>query len=554
VRRIPRATSGVLCHHPRMHRPDGRRRAPRLSPLAAIALAATIVVACSPAGSGPGATATPAAPSAAPASAAARLAATASPATVEAAATPSLVPIVPVRDFRSTTVAVDRGDLEAALAGTGGYEALEVVASDATGILAALDLEVPAGAGLVLASSPEALVKDLAAHRGRLGILRASEVGPGVRALAWGKRSLFGVGRVRDLGAWPLMADLPKEEGAPAFDPADLWTFVAAGDVMLDRGVYLQLVDGGRGADFPFAGGRARITGRTCCSSFGWALPKTARTGDAGAVRDLLEGADRSIVNLEGPAPRRATFHAEGTSFSFQQGLLDGLVNAGIDIVSLANNHIGNAGRRGVVETVAALDRIGIDHVGAGATASVARTPATFAVRGVRVAVLAYDAIAPGYAAGAARPGSAGLSGTGPAADIRAARRSGADVVIVYPHWGVEYRATATASQRTWAHRMIDAGADLVIGNHAHWAAAMEVYKGRPIWYALGDFVFDIVRSEETEEALVLELTFDGPTLVQARMHPTVILDASQPNLLDAKSGRVVLDRVYAGSGSLLPW
>jgi poly-gamma-glutamate synthesis protein (capsule biosynthesis protein) len=101
---------------------------------------------------------------------------------------------------------------------------------------------------------------------------------------------------------------------------------------------------------------------------------------------------------------------------------------------------------------------------------------------------------------------------------------------------------------------MIDAGADLVIGNHAHWAAAMEVYKGRPIWYALGDFVFDIVRSEETEEALVLELTFDGATLVQARMRPTIILDASQPNLLDVRSGQAVLDRVYAGSGHLLPW
>jgi len=127
-------------------------------------------------------------------------------------------------------------------------------------------------------------------------------------------------------------------------------------------------------------------------------------------------------------------------------------------------------------------------------------------------------------------------------------------VVVVYPHWGVEYRATPTAGQRSWAHRMIDAGADLVIGNHAHWAAAMEVYKGRPIWYALGNFVFDQTWSEETMEGLVLELTFDGASLVQARMHPTVILDASQPNLLDAKSGRVVLGRVYEGSGRLLPW
>ncbi len=537
-----------------MHRPGVTRRAPRLFALASLALAAAIAAACSPVGSGPGAATTLPMSSTAPASPAAWPTAPASPSTVEAAAAPSLVPIVPVRDFRSTTVAVDRDDMEAALAGTGAYEALEIVESDATAVLEALELAAPAGANLVLASSPQALAKDLVAHRGRLGILRASQVGPGVRALAWGKRSLFGVDRVRDLASWPLMADLPADDGTPAFDPSGLWTFVATGDVMLDRGVYLQLVERGRGADFPFDGGRARITGRTCCSSFGWVLPRTVRTGDAGAVRDLLEGADRSIVNLEGPAPKRASFHAEGTSFSFRQDLLQGLANAGIDIVSLANNHIGDAGKKGIVETVAALDRLGIDHAGAGASEKAARAPATFAVGGVSVAVLGYDGVAPGYAARGAKPGSASLSAHDPAADIRAARRAGADVVIVYPHWGVEYRATPTSSQRTWAHRMVDAGADLVIGNHAHWSAALEVYKGRPIWYALGNFVFDQTWSEETMEGLVLELTFDGASLVQARMHPTIILDASQPNLLDAKSGRVVLDRVYEGSGRLLPW
>jgi hypothetical protein len=502
-----------------MHRPGLPRRTPRLLTLASAALVAVIAASCAPAEGALSPTAASPAPATVPASPAARSAAPAAASTVEAAATPAGVPIVVVRDFRSTTIAVDRDDLEAALAGTGAYEALEIVESDATAVLEALDLAPPDGANLVLASSPQALTKDLAAHRGRLGILRASQVGPGVRALAWGKRSLFGVGRVRDLGAWPLMADLPAEDGASAFDPADLWTFVAAGDVMLDRGVYLQLVERGRGADFPFAGGRARITGRTCCSSFGWVLPRAVRTGDAGAVRDLLEGADRSIVNLEGPAPTRASFHAEGTSFSFRQDLVEGLANAGIDIVSLANNHIGDAGKKGIVETVAALDRIGIDHAGAGASEKAARAPATFAVGGVSVAVLGYDGVAPGYAARGAKPGSASLS-----------------------------------AQRTWAHRMIDAGADLVIGNHAHWAAAMEVYKGRPIWYALGNFVFDQTWSEETMEGLVLELTFDGASLVQARMHPTIILDASQPNLLDAKSGRVVLDRVYKGAGRLLPW
>ncbi len=514
-----------------MHRAVRPGRRPSLARILAVAFVAAVAALCaSPAGPVIAANAAPAAPAAAS------------------------VPLVVVADFRSTLTAVDRDDLRAALAGSGRHGALELVSADADAVLLALGLAATDGRHLVLAASPDVLSRDLAAHRDRLGILRASQVGPSVRALAWGKRALFGVGRVRDLDAWPLMAELPADGGAAAFDPADLWTFVAAGDVMLDRGVRRAIVQPGHGVDFPFDGGTARIVGRRCCSPLGWVLPVAVRTAAAGSVRALLAGADRSIVNLEGPAPVHATYHADGLTFNFTQASLVGLANAGIDIVSLANNHIGNAARRAIVETVAALDRLGIDHAGAGATSKAARAPATFTVGDVRVAVLAYDAIAPRYAAGATTPGSAGLSGAGPAADIRAARRAGADVVIVYPHWGVEYRATPTSGQRSWAHRMIDAGADLVIGNHAHWAAAMEVYKGRPIWYALGDFVFDIVRSEETEEGLILELTFRGPTLVQARMRPTVILEASQPNLLDAASGRVVLDRVYTGSGRLLPW
>jgi poly-gamma-glutamate synthesis protein (capsule biosynthesis protein) len=141
-------------------------------------------------------------------------------------------------------------------------------------------------------------------------------------------------------------------------------------------------------------------------------------------------------------------------------------------------------------------------------------------------------------------------AGTAPA-DIKAAKAAGAQIVIVYPHWGIEYKTGPTAAQKRLAHQMIDAGADMIIGNHAHWAGAMEVYKGKPIWYELGNFVFDQTWSEQTEEGLVLELTFSGSTLVQAWVHPTIILDGAQPNLLDPTSGKAVLARVY---GALLPW
>jgi poly-gamma-glutamate synthesis protein (capsule biosynthesis protein) len=101
---------------------------------------------------------------------------------------------------------------------------------------------------------------------------------------------------------------------------------------------------------------------------------------------------------------------------------------------------------------------------------------------------------------------------------------------------------------------MIDAGADIVIGNHPHYVQAMEVYKGKPIWYALGNFVFDQTWSEQTEEGLTLELSFNGATLVQAWMHPTLDLNSCQPNFLDPASGKFVMDQLYTASKKTLPW
>ena len=145
--------------------------------------------------------------------------------------------------------------------------------------------------------------------------------------------------------------------------------------------------------------------------------------------------------------------------------------------------------------------------------------------------------------------------GTNSAGAIEAARQAGAQVVIVFPHWGTEYDPTPFAGQQALAHAAIEAGADMVIGNHAHWAGAVEVYEGKPIWYALGNFIFDQTWSEPTMEGMTLELTFDGAELVQARMRPHIILDKAQPNFLDpAGDGRVVMGQVFDASKGLLPW
>jgi poly-gamma-glutamate capsule biosynthesis protein CapA/YwtB (metallophosphatase superfamily) len=488
------------------------------------------------------------------------------PTTIEPAPAPQVpgpvaladVPIVPVTQFRATQTSTSPAEAAAVLDGTSSrYVALELVKGEADEILAALKLDRPADAArLVLATDRDALARDLTANRKRLAFLRADAVEPDVRALGWGGVALFGVDRVRKLGEWPLTARLPAPTAAAAFDPATTWTLFAGGDIMLDRGVYETLAVKGKGANFPFNGGTAEITGRCKnCSPLGWDTPYTRRTGNAGAVRHVVSQADIAIANFENPAPDKPSWHRSGTVFSAAPRFIDGLADAGIDYVSLANNHIRDAGGSGLLQTIKNVTKRGIAVSGAGKNLAAARKPAVLEAAGTKVAILGYDAIAGSYHATATKIGSAPLTAANVKADVAAARRAGADVVIVFPHWGTEYDPTPFANQKKLAHMAIDAGADMVIGNHAHWAAAMEIYGGKPIWYALGNFVFDQTWSEPTMEGITLELTFRGSELVQVGLRPHIILDKAQPNFLDpAGSGRVVMGQVYQASKGLLPW
>ncbi len=481
--------------------------------------------------------------------------------------TPTVVlrALVPVTGFRAAWSETSAEEIAAVLAGTSKrYTAIEVVGEQLAEVSAALRLGPdPVDPARLLVVPDVATVRaDLAAHRDRLAFLLVDDVDPSVRALGWEGVTLFGGDRVSTLAEWPLQAAFTYPAGtAPApppliYDPASAWTLVAGGDILLDRGVAKTIKTDGKGVNFPFDGGTATITSRYCCSSFGWELPRVERTGDAGAVRALLQSADLAIANFENPAPDAFRFHASGTVFTADPALIEGLANAGIDWVSLANNHIRDAGARGITDTIGSLDRWGIAHSGAGSGTIAAHQAAILEAGGIEVALLGYDTIAPSYWTDTEdRVGSAGMTEAALKADVAAARAAGADLVIVFPHWGVEYTTRISAQQTRLGHAAIDAGADMVIGNHPHWAGALEIYAGKPIWYALGNFVFDQTWSEPTMEGITLELTFDASRLVQVNMRPHLILDKAQPNFMDpAGSGAVVMSQVFAASKGLLDW
>jgi len=160
--------------------------------------------------------------------------------------------------------------------------------------------------------------------------------------------------------------------------------------------------------------------------------------------------------------------------------------------VCLANNHTGDFGKGAFARQLTMFDDAGLPHFGGGRNRHDARRPLILERNGVRVALLGYDGFPPrSFAAGDDRPGVAWLVESDVVADIRAAREQRADIVVPFLHWGREGTPEPKQSQRELARRLIDAGASAVIGAHPHVTQTIDVYKGRPIVYSLGNFVFD---------------------------------------------------------------
>jgi len=167
----------------------------------------------------------------------------------------------------------------------------------------------------------------------------------------------------------------------------------------------------------------------------------------------------------------------------------------------------------------------------------------------LRVAILAYNGIGGAPNATATSAGAAALSLTTATADIKAARAAGADVVIVFPHWGVEYTDSLNAQQASLGPALLKAGADAVLGGHSHWAGPIRVIGGKLVVYSMGDFIFDLVHDTRTQEGMLVELTFSGRHLSQVVLRPTVIVGAVQPGfLLPAYGGTKLLAAIRSAS------
>jgi hypothetical protein len=268
-------------------------------------------------------------------------------------------------------------------------------------------------------------------------------------------------------------ATAPAPDGAgrsprPTGGSTQRLSMIAVGDIMTDRNV-----------------GKA-IAARGCESI----LAK---------VRDFTADADISVANLETPLSSVGSHDPQACVFRARPETVKVLVDGGFDIVSLANNHTLNAGREGVLQTLDVLEKNKVQYCGA--WRDKARTgEVTYLAAGaapVRLGFIGMTDLSFGH--GSYNKVSADRSNL--AAQIKQAKRN-CDLVIVSIHWGDEYKPLPNQRQRNTAHAAINAGADLVLGHHPHTLEGIEAYKGKPILYSMGNFVFDQREGERMESAI----------------------------------------------------
>lgn len=207
-----------------------------------------------------------------------------------------------------------------------------------------------------------------------------------------------------------------------------------------------------------------------------------------------IQAADFFMTNEEFPFSTRGT-PAPDKQFTFRvhPEKVKLMQEMGIDLVTLANNHALDYGRDAMLDTIDTLDHAGIRHVGAGKNLAEARKPDVVELNGRTFAFIGATRVYPeaDWAAGTDSVGmfSAYDGGAQLAEEVKAAKQQ-ADYVIAYVHWGIEWEETPNEVQKSIAHRLVDAGADMVVGAHPHVLQGIEYYQGVPIAYSLGNFVF----------------------------------------------------------------
>lgn len=238
------------------------------------------------------------------------------------------------------------------------------------------------------------------------------------------------------------------------------------------------------------------------------------KAGNIGGVvdsgfRQVIDASDIFMANEEFPFSTRGT-PAEDKQFTFRVAPSTIFVfkELGIDIVTLANNHAIDYGTDALLDTCDTLDEAGISRVGAGKNLDEAKAPVILEAQGKKIGFLGASRVIPvgSWNATSTKPGMLTTYDPKILVDEIKKLRSQCDYLVVYVHWGIERKETPEDYQRSLGKQYIDAGADIVIGSHPHVLQGVEYYKGKPVVYSLGNFIF----GSSIPKTALLKVQWDG--------------------------------------------
>jgi poly-gamma-glutamate capsule biosynthesis protein CapA/YwtB (metallophosphatase superfamily) len=310
---------------------------------------------------------------------------------------------------------------------------------------------------------------------------------------------------------------------------------------------------------------RARVPGGTATDPIAMTVRplRLAAVGDVnldGAPANAWQGvghalrhADLSFANLESAVSTRGLPYLKQYNFRASPAALAALrKRSGIDVLNLANNHVGDYGPGALMDTVKAVKRDGMTPVGAGANLGAATKPRIVHRLGLRIAFVGFSEIGPtDFAAARNHPGTAWADPAQIATSVRTARRK-ADIVVATFHWGIEGQTLETAQQRQLAEIAVQNGAQVVLGGHTHTLQPVRRQGGAIVAYSLGNFVFD-GQSVPTTTTGVLQLGLTADGVTSARWRAAHIANG-RPLLTGRKAKRLPMrDALRMQAGVNLP-
>lgn len=267
-------------------------------------------------------------------------------------------------------------------------------------------------------------------------------------------------------------------------------------------------------------------------------------------VSNVIGSSDLLVVNTENPFTSSSNALKPDVPLKASPEYIDLINGTNYTVLSAnANNHVFDYGIEGMQDSIKNLDSKNIAHIGAGDNKAQATQPFTMEKNGHKITVFNYmdgenfaeysDEVMP--KATDNTPGYSAWDDTQSPQQIKQARENGSDFIIVYMHYGNEYSRSPNENQKEISHKAIDAGADTVVGSHAHVTQGMEVYNGKPIFYNLGNFIFD-QSNPATHRAYFVNFNVVDEN-VTATVYPVDIINYL-PHYMDASSGHALLEEL----------